>query len=81
MQPTCELTIIFPVCPISPTCFTSVVETESLLPSLALFFLAIKFPQFSVEGLGFSLLICNRGILEDKKTHKNCVSDWKKLII
>lgn len=63
----------------SHMCFTSVVETESLISSLALFFLSIKLPQFTVEALGFSLFICNRGILEEKKKHKTCVMLGKSL--
>lgn len=56
----------------SPMCFTSVVEAESLISSLALFLLDIKLPQFSVEALVFSLFMCKRGILEeDKKQHIN----------
>lgn len=49
---------------------------------MALFFLAIILPQKSVEGLGFSWFIYDGGILEEKKkTHKNCIPAWKKLII
>lgn len=50
-------------------CFTSVVENESFISSLALFFLDIKLLQFSVEALVFSLFMCKRGILGEEKNN------------
>lgn len=49
------------------------------ISSLSFFFLAIKLLQFSVRVWGFSWLIFNRGILQEKKS-TNHPPVWKKLI-